>query len=67
MAAEARLAEAAAPGARIATLRRLLARELHPDTAAPAGDPARQAAHAEVFARVWPRIERILDGEPEEE
>ncbi|MFC7473080.1 hypothetical protein ACFQS7_01850 [Dankookia sp. GCM10030260] len=66
-AAEAQLAAATAPRERIAALRRLLARELHPDTAAPAGDPARQAAHAEVFARVWPRIERVLDGEAEEE
>ena len=66
-AAEARLAERAAPSRRIAALRRLLARELHPDTAAPLGDPAQQAAYAEVFKRVWPRIERVLDGEPEAE
>jgi hypothetical protein len=66
-AAEARLAELAAPRERIAALRRLLARELHPDTAAPLGDLAQQAVYAEVFKRVWPRIERVLDGAPEEE
>ncbi|MDO9709129.1 hypothetical protein [Paracraurococcus lichenis] len=65
-AAEAQLAGEGPTRARIATLRRMLARELHPDTAAPAADPALQAAYAEVFKRVWPRIERVLDGEPEE-
>ena len=66
-AAEARLAELAAPRERLAALRRLLARELHPDTAAPLGDLAQQAAYAEVFKRVWPRIERVLDGASEED
>ena len=65
-AAEARVAEQAPARERIAVLRRLLARELHPDTAAPVGDPALQSAYAEVFKRVWPRIERVLDGEAEE-
>jgi hypothetical protein len=63
--AEARLAAHAAPGERIAVLRRLLVRELHPDAAAPADDPGLQAAYAEVFKRVWPRIERVLDGAPD--
>lgn len=62
--AEAQLA-GAAPRERMAVLRRMLARELHPDTAAPIGDPALQAAYAEVFKRVWPRIERVLEGEAE--
>ncbi|WP_431267974.1 hypothetical protein [Dankookia sp. P2] len=66
-AAEARLAALAVPREQIAALRRLLARELHPDTAAPLGDPAQQAAFEEVFKRVWPRIERVLDGAPEED
>lgn len=65
MTAEARLAAMVAPRERFAALRRRLARELHPDTAAPLGDPAQQAAYAEVFKRVWPRIEQVLDGEPE--
>ncbi len=61
-AAEARLADHAAARERVALLRRLLARELHPDTAAPVDQPALQGAYAELFKRVWPRIERILDG-----
>jgi hypothetical protein len=67
--AEGRLAAQAAqvaPRDRIALLRRMLARELHPDTAAPVGEPVLQAACAEVFKRVWPRIERVLDGAEEE-
>lgn len=63
-AAEARLAT---PSARLATLRRRLARELHPDLAAPRGDPAQQAAYAEIFKRLWPRIEAVLDGQAEGE
>jgi len=64
-AAEARLADHAAARDRIALLRRLLARELHPDTAAPVEEPALQGAYAEVFKRLWPRIERVLDGAEE--
>ncbi|NOG72876.1 hypothetical protein [Roseicella sp. DB1501] len=60
--AEARLAALTAPQARLGTLRRLLARELHPDTAALAEDPARQAAYAEIFKTLWPRIEAVLAG-----
>jgi len=59
---EAQLAATIAAEARIAALRRVLARELHPDIAAPTGDAALQAAYAEVFKRVWPRIEQALAG-----
>lgn len=58
-------AEAAA-AARLATLRRMLARELHPDSAASAGTTALQEAYQEIFQRVWPRIEAVLSAEGED-
>lgn len=63
-AAEERLAAALARPPRHAVLRRMLARELHPD-AAPAADAAERRAQEDIFKRVWPRIERILE-DPEE-
>ncbi|RAI59359.1 hypothetical protein [Roseicella frigidaeris] len=62
--AEARLAALAAPRAQLGSLRRLLARELHPDAAAPTGDAALHAAYTAIFKTLWPRIETLLAGEP---
>lgn len=64
-AAEALLARHAASRERLAALRHMLAWELHPDTAAPVDDPVLQAGYAELFKRVWPGIEHVLDGADE--
>jgi hypothetical protein len=47
---------------RVDALRRMLAKELHPDAARLGTD---RAVHAEIFKAVWPRIEAVLRGEPE--
>jgi predicted nucleic acid-binding Zn-ribbon protein len=60
--AEAKLEQIRAAEARLGALRRLLAREFHPDTAAPAQEPALQAAYAEIFKRLWPRIDAAFTG-----
>jgi hypothetical protein len=64
--AEARLAAGAASGGghsgRIAALRRMLAKELHPDAALVEGPD--RAVHAEIFKTLWPRIEALLCDAP---
>lgn len=62
--AEAQLGLASASSgdvqARVAALRRMLARELHPDAAPRHG--VDRASHAEIFKTLWPRIEAVLRG-----
>jgi hypothetical protein len=53
--------QAAREDKRIEALRRLLARELHPDKAKFSTEEA--ALRAEIFKRLWPEIDRIAKGQ----
>ena len=53
--------QAAREDKRIEALRRLLARELHPDKAKFCTEEA--ALRAEIFKRLWPEIDRIAKGQ----
>ena len=53
--------QAAREDKRIEALRRLLARELHPDKAQSSTEEA--ALRAEIFKQLWPEIDRIAKGQ----
>jgi hypothetical protein len=53
--------QAAREDKRIEALRRLLARELHPDMAKPSTEEA--ALRAKLFKQLWPEIDRIAKGQ----